>query len=69
LTPRKRRWYNSLRDRIHKVLLWQAGGPPRDFEGRPVELEVGETLELLFVFIMIGISMAILVAFGHWWQR
>jgi hypothetical protein len=32
-------------------------------------LEVGETLELLFVFIMIGISLTLLVAFGSWWQR
>jgi hypothetical protein len=32
-------------------------------------LEVGEALELVFVFITIGISLAIMVAFGQWWQR
>ena len=29
----------------------------------------GEALELVFVFITIGISLAIMVAFGQWWQR
>jgi hypothetical protein len=32
-------------------------------------MEVGETLELFFVFIMIGVSLAIVVALGAWWQR
>ena len=32
-------------------------------------MEVGETLELLFVFIMIGVALSIIVAFGQWWQR
>jgi hypothetical protein len=32
-------------------------------------MEVGETLELVFVFIMITTAMALLVAFGQWWQR
>jgi hypothetical protein len=38
-------------------------------EGRSPEMEVGETLELLFVFITIGVSLSIVVAFGKWWQR
>jgi hypothetical protein len=29
----------------------------------------GETLELVFVFITIMGSLAILVALGAWWQR
>jgi len=32
-------------------------------------MEVGETLELLFVFITIGVSLSIVVAFSKWWQR
>jgi hypothetical protein len=31
--------------------------------------EVGETLELIFVFLTFIGSLAILVALGHWWQR
>ncbi len=31
--------------------------------------DFAETLELVFVGITIVVTMAILVAFGHWWQR
>lgn len=32
-------------------------------------MEVGEALELVFVGITLVLSLAILVAFGQWWQR
>jgi len=32
-------------------------------------MEVGETLELVYVFLTIGICLSIIVAFGQWWQR
>jgi hypothetical protein len=38
-----------------------------DFANLPHD--VAETLELVFVGISIVVSLAILVAFGHWWQR
>lgn len=31
--------------------------------------DVAETLELVFVGITIVLTLGILVAFGHWWQR
>ena len=31
--------------------------------------DVAETLELVFVGITIVFSLAVLVAFGQWWQR
>ncbi len=31
--------------------------------------DFAETLELVFVGITIVATLAILVAFGHWWQR
>ncbi len=31
--------------------------------------DFAETLELVFVGITIVASLAIMVAFGHWWQR
>jgi hypothetical protein len=31
--------------------------------------DYAETLELVFVGITIVASLAILVAFGHWWQK
>jgi hypothetical protein len=31
--------------------------------------DFAETLELVFVGITIVVSLAILVAFGRWWQR
>jgi hypothetical protein len=32
-------------------------------------VEVGETLELVFVFLSIVALLGVLVAFGQWWQR
>ncbi len=29
----------------------------------------GETLELVYVFITVFASLAVMVAFGAWWQR
>ncbi len=34
-----------------------------------LDLGADNPLELVFVFITIGISLAIMVAFGQWWQR
>lgn len=31
--------------------------------------DFAETLELVFVSLTIVASLAVLVAFGHWWQR
>jgi hypothetical protein len=31
--------------------------------------DFAETLELVFVGITIVVTLGILVAFGHWWQR
>lgn len=59
---------------IHKV----ASGPccARLFRGEAGSLEFAnlphdfaETLELVFVGITIVVSLAIMVAFGAWWQR
>ena len=32
-------------------------------------VEVGEFLELVFVFITMFLGLAIMVAFGKWWER
>ncbi len=49
---------------------------PGDNEGEASRLEFAnlphdfaETLELVFVGITIVVSLAIMVAFGAWWQR
>ena len=72
IAPRAR-WYNSLCYAIHKVAraVPRPGSP-----GRPGRLEFAnlphdfaETLELVFVGITIIVSLAIMVAFGAWWQR
>jgi hypothetical protein len=49
---------------------------PRIRQGRPGQLEFAnlphdfaETLELVFTDITIIVSLAIMVAFGKWWQR
>jgi hypothetical protein len=44
------------------------GGPP-PLEWANLPHDFAETLELVFVGITIVVTMAILVAFGHWWQR
>jgi len=69
----RRRWYNSPCDAIHKV----ARATPRpgsygeagrlEFANLPHDF--AETLELVFVGITIIVSLAIMVAFGAWWQR
>jgi hypothetical protein len=59
---------------IHKVA--RAASRPGPAKGEADRLEFAnlphdfaETLELVFVGITIVVSLAILVAFGHWWQR
>ncbi len=32
-------------------------------------MEVGEFLELVFVFITMFLGLGIMVAFGKWWER
>ena len=41
-------------------MSWDFANLPHDF---------AETLELVFVGITIVASLAIMVAFGRWWQR
>jgi hypothetical protein len=80
LIAERGRWYKTTaRDEIHKVL----GGPKTACpggsgrrRGRLARLEFAnlphdfaETLELVFVGITIVVSLAIMVAFGRWWQR
>jgi hypothetical protein len=38
-------------------------------EEAAMHLGADNPLELVFVFLTIGISLALLVAFGQWWQR
>ena len=67
------RWYNSLCYAIHKVARAMArpgtfrGGRSLEFANLPHDF--AETLELVFVGITIIVSLAIMVAFGAWWQR
>lgn len=44
-------------------------GEARRLEFANLPHDYAETLELVFVGITIVASLAILVAFGHWWQR
>ena len=44
-------------------------GRPADLEFANLPHDFAETLELVFVGITIVASLAIMVAFGHWWQR
>ena len=71
-----RRWYNSLCYAIHKVAGRPSVGgcprPPREagrLEWANLPHDFAETLELVFVTITIIVSLAIMVAFGAWWQR
>lgn len=68
------RWYKAVaREEIHKV--FGAGGAARpwgedrllDFANLPHDY--AETLELVFVSITLVGTLALLVAFGRWWQR
>lgn len=68
-------WYKSLATRFTKCARAQAASV---FRGRPGKLGLefanlpvnfAETLELVFVGITIVVTLAILVAFGQWWQR
>ena len=66
--------YNSHCYRIHKVsppprLRARANGGPQPVEWANLPHDFAETLELLFVGITIVVTLAILVAFGQWWQR
>ena len=67
--------YNSPCYGIHKwgasacaqFSLESRGEPAVGFANLPHDF--AETLELVFVGITIVASLAIMVAFGHWWQR
>ena len=43
-------------------------GCRRERRGRGA-VEVGEFLELVFVFITMFLGLGIMVAFGKWWER
>lgn len=62
-------------ERLHKVFPWRVCAR-RDLRVEDGCLEFSnlphdfaETLELVFVGITIVASLAIMVAFGHWWQK
>ena len=67
------RWYNSLCDVVHKVAAGIARpstpGEAGTLEFANLPHDFAETLELVFVGITIVVSLAIMVAFGAWWQR
>jgi len=67
------RWYNSPCDAIHKVAgprcARQTPGEAGHLEWANLPHDFAETLELVFVTITILVSLAIMVAFGAWWQR
>lgn len=70
LTPDFARWNNPPCYGFHNLArLATAHGHAPDSQRGVATMEVGETLELVFVFIMITTAMALLVAFGQWWQR
>lgn len=46
-----------------------AGGGCRHLDWANLPHDYAETLELVFVGITIVVTLGILVAFGHWWQR
>ncbi len=78
LTPREAGGINQPCYRIHNVVRAPGGNAaPADRRGevaRTVEFsnlphDFAETLELVFVGITIVVSLAIMVAFGHWWQK
>ena len=69
-------WYKSARDSFHNLPVAvlcrgresaQDGGGRVEFANLPHDF--AETLELVFVGISIVAGLAILVAFGQWWQR
>jgi len=45
----------------------RGGYPELDWANLPHDY--AESLELVFVGITIVVTLGILVAFGHWWQR
>lgn len=67
--------YNSHCYEIHNVgraacaPRYRIEGEARRLEFANLPHDFAETLELVFVGITIVASLAIMVAFGHWWQR
>ena len=67
-------FHNRGPDRAARRGVSESRPPGRTPKGSEVEFanlphDFAETLELVFVGITIVASLAIMVAFGHWWQR